>query len=113
VRDYLDVRNFEAANTIIQGMIKGAPGNSDLNYLAGVAWTVWEKGCRIDQLKQVAPGSRFFQNAAVHAALLYQEMEQLQAAIDFLLKPSKKIRKIQNSPLSGLFLRTGGGLRKG
>jgi hypothetical protein len=37
VRDYLDARNFEAAYTIIQGMLKGATGSSDLNYLAGVA----------------------------------------------------------------------------
>jgi tetratricopeptide (TPR) repeat protein len=41
-------------------------------------------------LKQVEPGSRFFQNAAVHAALLYQEMEQIQAAIDFLLETIEK-----------------------
>jgi tetratricopeptide (TPR) repeat protein len=38
----------------------------------------------------VEPGSRFFQNAAVHAALLYQEMEQIQAAIDFLLETIEK-----------------------
>jgi tetratricopeptide (TPR) repeat protein len=91
VRDYLDVRNFEAANTIIQGMIDGGAGNSDLNYLAGVALDgLGEKDAAIDQLKQVAPGSRFFQNATVHAALLYQEREQLPAAIDFLLNTIEK-----------------------
>jgi hypothetical protein len=37
VRDYLDVRNFEAAIRSSKGMINGAPDNSDLNYLAGVA----------------------------------------------------------------------------
>jgi hypothetical protein len=64
-------------------------------------------------LKQVAPGSRFFQNAAVHAALLYQEMEQLPAAIDFLLETIEKDpQNPEFSPLSGLFLRTGGGITK-
>jgi tetratricopeptide (TPR) repeat protein len=91
VRDYLDARNFEAADTIIQGMLKGETGSSDLNYLAGVALDgLGKKDAAIDQLKQVEPGSRFFQNAAVHAALLYQEMEQIQAAIDFLLATIEK-----------------------
>ena len=91
VRNYLDARDFEAATIIIQGMIKGAPANSDLNYLAGVALDgMGKKNAAIDQLKQVTPVSRFFQNAAVHAALLYQEMEQLQAAIDFLLETIEK-----------------------
>lgn len=91
VRDYIDVRNFEAAYTIIKGMQKGASGNSDLNYLAGVALDGMEKkNDAIEQLKQVTPDSRFFQNAAVHAALLYQEMEQIQAAIDFLLETIDK-----------------------
>ncbi|MBC2713098.1 MAG: tetratricopeptide repeat protein [Desulfosarcina sp.] len=91
VRDYLDARDYEAANIIIQGMIKGAPDSSDLKYLAGVALDgIGKKSAAIDQLKQVDPNSRFFQNAAVHAALLYQEMEQLQAAIDFLLETVKK-----------------------
>lgn len=91
VREYLDARKFETASTIIQGMIKGGEGNSDLNYLAGVALDgLGKKDAAIDQLKQVAAGSRFFQNAAVHAALLYQEREQLQAAIDFLLDTIEK-----------------------
>ena len=91
VRNYLDARYFEAANMIIQGMLKGAPDSSDLKYLAGVALDgIGNKNAAIDQFKQVAPDSRFFQNAAVHAALLYQEMEQLQAAIDFLLETIQK-----------------------
>ena len=91
VRDYIDVRKFEAAYTILNGMQKGASGNSDLNYLAGVALDGMEKKkAAIEQLKQVTPDSRFFQNATVHAALLYQEMEQIQAAIDFLLETIEK-----------------------
>lgn len=91
VRNYLDAREYEAANIIIPGMINGAPDNPDLNYLAGVALDgVGKKRRAIDQLKKVTPPSRFFQNAAVHAALLYQEMEQVPAAIDFLLETIEK-----------------------
>jgi len=91
VRQYLDSQDYEAASIIIHGMLKGAPDSSDLKYLNGVALDgIGKKAAAIDQLKQVAPDSRFFQNAAVHAALLYQEMEQLQAAIDFLLETIQK-----------------------
>ncbi len=91
VRHYLDAQDYAAANIIIQGMIKGAPGSHDLKYLAGVALDgLGEKLNAIDQFKQVEPDSRFFQNAAVHAALLYQEMKQLPEAIDFMLQTIKK-----------------------
>ncbi|BBO67169.1 hypothetical protein DSCA_10990 [Desulfosarcina alkanivorans] len=91
VRDYLDARKFDAADTIIQGMLTGGADNPDLNYLAGVALDgMGKKNAAIAQLKRVAPGSQFFQNAAVHAALLYQEMDKLQAAVDFLLDTIEK-----------------------
>lgn len=91
VRDYLDTRKYGAAEVIIRGMIKGAPDNSDLKYLAGVALDgIGKKDAAIDQLRQVTPDSRFFQNAAVHAALLYQEMEKPRAGIDFLLETIEK-----------------------
>jgi tetratricopeptide (TPR) repeat protein len=102
VRNYLDARDYEAATIIIQGMIKGAPESSDLKYLFGVALDgVGKKEAAIEQLRQVAPESRFFRNAAVHAALLYQEMDQLQRAIDFL---SKTIDKDPQNPEFRLYL---------
>ena len=102
VRQYIDAQDYEAAIVIIRGLLKGAPENSDLKYLAGVSLDgLDEKEAAIDQLKQVKPDSRFFQNAAVHAALLYQEMEKLQAAIDFLLDT---IRKDPENPEFRLYL---------
>ena len=102
VRQYIDAQDYEAAIVIIRGLLKGAPENSDLKYLAGVSLDgLDEQEAAIEQLKQVAPDSRFFQNAAVHAALLYQEMEKLQAAIDFLLET---IRKDPDNPEFRLYL---------
>ena len=91
VRQYLDAQDYEAADIIVRGLLQGAPGNSDLIYLGGVALDgLGKKKAAIEQFKQVKPESRFFQNAAVHAALLYQELEQLQAAIDFMLATIEK-----------------------
>jgi tetratricopeptide (TPR) repeat protein len=102
VRQYIDAQDYEAAIVIIRGLLKGSPENSDLKYLAGVSLDgLDEKESAIEQLKQVGPDSRFFQNAAVHAALLYQEMEQLPAAIDFLLET---IRKDPDNPEFRLYL---------
>jgi len=91
VRQYLDTQDYEAADIIVRGLLQGAPGNSDLVYLGGVSLDgLGKKKAAIEQFKQVKPESRFFQNAAVHAALLYQETEQLQAAIDFMLATIEK-----------------------
>jgi tetratricopeptide (TPR) repeat protein len=91
VRNYFDAQEYEAATIIIQGMMKGAPDSPDLKYLAGVALDgVGKKDEAIEQFKQVTPDSRFFRNAAVHTALLYQEMDQLQTGIDFLLDTIEK-----------------------
>ncbi|MGA6926024.1 MAG: tetratricopeptide repeat protein, partial [Desulfosarcina sp.] len=102
VINYLDAHHYEAANLIVQGMIKGAPDSSELKYFAGVALDgLGKKDAAIAQLKQVAPGSRFHQNAAVHTALLYQEMQQLPSAIDFLLET---IRQVPDNPEFRLYL---------
>ena len=85
VREYLDTQNYAAADIIIQGMIQAVPQNADLRYLAGVALDGLEaKEAAVNQLKLVAPASRFYQNAVIHAALLYQEMERLPAAVELL-----------------------------
>ena len=85
VRSYLDTQNYAAASIILNGMMAGAPDHSDLNYLAGVALDgEGKKKAAITQFRKVKPTSRFYQNAAVHAALLYQELDELDTAIAFL-----------------------------
>ncbi len=94
----MDTREYETAIVILQGMLKAVPESADLHYLAGVALDGNDnKTAAIAQLRQVAPGSRFFQNAAVHAALLYQELEKLDAAIALIQEAIAKRRKIPSS----------------
>ena len=61
VQQYLDVNDYEAADIIVRGLLKGSPDNADLIYLAGVALDgLGKKTAAIAQLKRVAPESRFF-----------------------------------------------------
>jgi tetratricopeptide (TPR) repeat protein len=91
VRNFLDIEDYESALIIIHGMLKGAPQSSELKYLYGVALDgVGKKDAAIEQLKQVEPGDRFFRNAAIRTALLYQETDQVQEAIDFIQETIEK-----------------------
>jgi tetratricopeptide (TPR) repeat protein len=85
VQEYLDQKRYDELIVIIKGMLKGAPENSDLSYILGVAYS------GVDKLKdavfhflQVSPESNFFENATIHTALIYQEMGNLSKGIEFL-----------------------------
>jgi tetratricopeptide (TPR) repeat protein len=87
VSDYIDIRNFEDADIIVKGMLAGAPDNTDLVYISGITLDgLGEKEAAIKQLIKVVPDSRFYENAAIHAALLYQELGRNQEAVASLLK---------------------------
>jgi tetratricopeptide (TPR) repeat protein len=82
---YLDRKQYHAAWAIIEMMLRGAPQNADLRYLAGVTLDALEdKPGAMDQLRQVAPDSAFYSNAVVHIASLMQEGGKVAEAIAFL-----------------------------
>jgi tetratricopeptide (TPR) repeat protein len=89
---YIDPKKYEAAVIILEGMLKGAPDSSDLHYVAGVAYDgINDEERMLHHLKQVKPDSRFYQNAVVHIAFLYQENGQVRKAIDFLEGVIRKV----------------------
>jgi tetratricopeptide (TPR) repeat protein len=82
---YLDKDAYADAAIILKGMQVGAPQSSDLNYLLGVALAGLDKTRdAIAAFRQVDQASRFFENAVVHTAVLYQEQGQIDAGIAFL-----------------------------
>jgi tetratricopeptide (TPR) repeat protein len=102
VRHYIDADKYEAAAVIIQEMMAAPRPNPDLYYLSGIALDgQGQKQAAIDSFRNVAPQSRFYQNATIHAALLYQETDQLQAAIAFL---TESIEKMPQNPEFRLYL---------
>ena len=85
VQLYLDPKEYASAIIIIQGMLEAVPRNSELHYLAGVAYDGMDKKqAAIDHLLKVGQDSRFYDNAVVHTALLYQESDQIHKAIIYL-----------------------------
>lgn len=84
-RQYLEQELFDDAKVLLEGLLKGAPENSDLHYLLGVTLDEKkEKTAAVAHLRKVRPDSRFYQNAVVHTAFIFQELKDVPAAIAVL-----------------------------
>ncbi|RJQ77347.1 MAG: tetratricopeptide repeat protein [Desulfobacteraceae bacterium] len=80
---YLETKQYELAAWVILGMLRGAPENSELHYLAGVAC----EGLKLvfsalDHLGRVSPDSRFYKNAVVQRAMLLRNSGKLDQSIE-------------------------------
>ncbi len=89
---YLNPKKYEESLVILNYMLSGAPESSDLNYLVGVTYSGLEKDNQaLPYFQKVKDGSRFYQNAVVHIAFLYQEQGQTHQAIQFLTDARKNL----------------------
>lgn len=85
VQEYLDQKKYEELTVILKGMLKGAPNDSNLSYILGVAYSgIDNRNDAIHYFAQVSPDSNFYENAVVHSALIYQEMGKLSEGIEFI-----------------------------
>ncbi len=85
VQAYIDPTHYDDAVIALEGMLKGAPDSSALHYLAGVSFegqNNTEKA--IDHLQKVDIGNRFYENAVVRIAAIYQDQQKLDLAIQTL-----------------------------
>ncbi len=88
---YLEAEQYDKAAVIIDGMLSGSPDSSDLHYLAGVInHELGNDDKAIEHLEKVDPESRFFNNAIMHIAFLYQQKEKVDKAIDYLYNALEK-----------------------
>lgn len=102
IRLYIEPKKYAEAVILIEGMLKGAPDNSELHYMAGVAFEgIKDEKMTLKHLRQVRQDSRFYQNAAVHIAFLYQEKGETEKAISFL---EEVIGKIPDNPDFHMYL---------
>lgn len=65
-------KRIDDAIVVLSGMSRGAPESSEIAYAAGIVYH--EKGnarLALENLSAVSPGSRFYQNAVVHMAVIY------------------------------------------
>jgi tetratricopeptide (TPR) repeat protein len=82
---YIDPKLYDDALVVINGMLKGLPDSPDLNHLDGIAYYgVKNNEMAVAHFKKVTPQSRFFQDAVVHVAFIYQEQGKNEAAVRFL-----------------------------
>ncbi|MDX9787594.1 MAG: tetratricopeptide repeat protein [Desulfobacterales bacterium] len=81
-RQYIEQEAFDDAAVLLEGMLKGAPESSDIHYLLGVTQDErQDKTAAIGYLGKVKPSSRFYQNAVVHMAFIFQELGDIPEAI--------------------------------
>ncbi len=85
INQYLDKNQFDATRAIAEGSLKGAPQNSDLHHIAGLAYV----GMKDDEkalahFSQVSEETRFYEDSVVHISYIYQESKQTDTAINYL-----------------------------
>ena len=78
VQLYIEPKKYDAAIVTVKEMLKGAPDSSDLHYVAGIAFNgKTERNMALIHFKRVMPDSRFYEEAAVHIAFLYQDQKKI------------------------------------
>jgi tetratricopeptide (TPR) repeat protein len=94
---YLETKNYESAIWVIQGMLKGAPDNSDLHYMAGIAADGLDQHAKaVDHLLKVEPASRFYPTAVLHVALIFHDMGKIDRAIAVIQSALKHFPETAN-----------------
>lgn len=79
---FYETKEFDDAIVVLEGMLKGAPNSSDLHYLAGSAFDgLDQKDRAIEHFRQVESESRFYENAVIQIAYLYQAQKKIDQAI--------------------------------
>jgi tetratricopeptide (TPR) repeat protein len=86
VQLFINKKQYDEAITILEGMLKGAPGSSDIHFIMGL--TYYDKKTdndnAIKHFSNVKPSSMFYENAAVHLSFLYQQQGENEKAINSL-----------------------------
>ena len=79
---YIEPKRYKEAMWALEGMLKAAPGNSELHYLAGIASdNLGNNEQALEHLAKVKPDSKFYKNAVVQRALLYHDLGKIDRAI--------------------------------
>ncbi len=82
LRLYIDPKKYKEAAAILAGIIDSGPASRDLTYFLGVAYEGLQDPDRaILEMKKLTPKDRFYQDAVVRIAFLYQDQEKTNKAI--------------------------------
>jgi tetratricopeptide (TPR) repeat protein len=82
---YLEKDRNDEAIIVVNGLLAGAPDSSELHHLSGIAfYSMKDKNKAMAQFSRVAAGTRFYKDAVVHIAFIYQEEKNTDKAIEYL-----------------------------
>lgn len=85
LKNLIAQKKFDDAVTVLSGMESGAPGSDDINYLLGVTFYMKDDFNKaLPHLLSVADSSRFYIDAVLHAATIYDSSGKTDAAITLL-----------------------------
>ncbi len=85
IQFYVEQKRYGETSVITEGMLRGMPSNSDIHYIAGVAYDGLKNERKmLKHLKQVGPESVFYPNAVVSIAFFHQEKGESETAIEYL-----------------------------
>ncbi len=80
----LEDRNEDAV-IILEGMLVGAPENSELHYAVGIAYYALKKmDMAMAQFQQVRPEADFYPDAALHMAIIHYNNKEIDKGIEVL-----------------------------
>ncbi|MFH1154227.1 MAG: tetratricopeptide repeat protein [Pseudomonadota bacterium] len=84
-REFIGNERYKDASIVFPGMLRGAPEDSTLNYLAGVAFdALKETKNALFHFSKVKPSSDYYKKSVIHMAFLYNEEGDREKAIQFL-----------------------------
>ncbi|MBI9091315.1 MAG: tetratricopeptide repeat protein [Desulfobacterium sp.] len=84
-REFIGSKRYKDASIVFTGMLKGAPQDSTLHYLAGISFDSLKQTRKtIKHFLKVKPDSEHYKKTIVHIAFSYSENDQKEKAIKFL-----------------------------
>ncbi len=86
-KEFIGNKRYKDAVIIFTGLLKGAPDNSSLHYMTALAYDgLQEINKAIQQFMSIKPDSEHYKKSLIHIAYLYNENEQPEKSLAFLLK---------------------------
>jgi len=91
-KEFIGNKRYKDAVIIFTGLLKGAPDNSSLHYMTGLAYDgLQEINKAIHQFMDIKPDSEHYKKSLIHIAYLYNENEQPEKSLAFLLKKHQEL----------------------
>lgn len=91
-KELIGNKRYKDAVIIFTGLLKGAPDNSSLHYMTGLAYDgLQEINKTIHHFMSIKPDSKHYKKSLIHIAYLYNDNEQPEKSLAFLLEKHREL----------------------